>query len=239
MCKSLSGLLITATRYGVITMGWVRFWKFAVGWVGFTKWWVGLGQVSKSGPMFTSEYNNLVWLRPTLGQRNKSIRNKGIHLLNLAALNAHLITLNTPFIDRLTPYLVISAGLLLKKLLFIWLRQNVYPYSFMACTEPCPLNYYDMNWFDLAINQFLTKLSRPKTNNIKIIEDCRNNFGVTLLSSSITCSTKEFIAKCMLLENSIRERRSGWMQWQVDNISTKLLIHRCCWWIKSYNPIES
>ena len=36
-----------------------------------------------------------------------------------------------------------------------------------------------------------------KTNNIKIIEDCRNMFGVTLPSSLITGRTNKFVAKFM------------------------------------------
>jgi len=67
-------------------------------------------------------------------------------------------------------------------------------------TEVCPVSKSDTNYFDFATNRFLMKLF--KTNNINVIEECRVNFGVILLSSLITSRTIKFMSKLQFLENS-------------------------------------
>jgi len=63
-----------------------------------------------------------------------------------------------------------------------------------------PVSKSDTNSFDFAINRFLMKLF--KTKNIKIIEECRVNFGVILPSALITSRTNKFMFKLQFLENS-------------------------------------
>ena len=66
-------------------------------------------------------------------------------------------------------------------------------------TEACPLNKSDLNSFDFAINRFLMKLFM--TNNIKIIDECRDFFGVSLPSSLIAERTNRFISKVSYSDN--------------------------------------
>jgi len=79
------------------------------------------------------------------------------------------------FIDRSTPYLLISAS---EKVVFHLVTQNFLPILLYG-TEACPLNKPDMNSFDFAFDQLWMKLF--ETNNIKIIEECHDMFGVFLL----------------------------------------------------------
>ena len=68
-------------------------------------------------------------------------------------------------------------------------------------TEACPLFKSDLHSLDFVINRFFMKLF--KTNNILIINECRELFGVDLPSCSITRRTDQFLHKLTFSNNSL------------------------------------
>jgi len=60
-------------------------------------------------------------------------------------------------------------------------------------TEACPLIKSDLHSFDFVINRFFMK--RFKTNNMLIVNECRELFGVDLPSCSIASRTSRFLSK--------------------------------------------
>ena len=65
--------------------------------------------------------------------------------------------------------------------------------------EACPLVKSDLHSFDFVINRFLMKLF--KTNNILIVNECRERFGVVLPSLSIATRTSRFLSKIKYSNN--------------------------------------
>jgi hypothetical protein len=65
--------------------------------------------------------------------------------------------------------------------------------------EACPLVESDLHSFDFVINRFLMKLF--KTNNILIVNECRERFGVVLPSLSIATRTSRFLSKIKYSNN--------------------------------------
>jgi Reverse transcriptase (RNA-dependent DNA polymerase) len=68
-------------------------------------------------------------------------------------------------------------------------------------TEACPLFKSDLHSLDFVINRFFMKLF--KTNNILIINECRELFGVDLPSCLITRRTDQFLHKLTFSNNSL------------------------------------
>jgi Reverse transcriptase (RNA-dependent DNA polymerase) len=66
-------------------------------------------------------------------------------------------------------------------------------------TEACPISKSDMHSLDFAINRFLMKLF--KTNNILIVNECRDIFGIDLPSFLIHARTSRFMLKINCSDN--------------------------------------
>ena len=65
--------------------------------------------------------------------------------------------------------------------------------------EACPIIKSDLHSFDFVINRFLMKLF--KTNNISIVNECRELFGIVLPSISIALRTSRFLSKIKYSNN--------------------------------------